>query len=394
VIVYLAVLCTLFQGMAQRGAKMLASLAALNLGASSFEVGLLAALFPVFPLLLAVYAGRISDRVGVKIPMIAGSVMMAAGLCVPLAWSGMNGLFAAAILIGFGHIFFHVSAHNLIGSYGEGEARVRNFATFSLGGSLSAFFGPALTGFSIDGLGFTATYIVLAGVALVAPVILLAVPRMVPKRTAHSPERGGGSMELLAIPGLRRTLIMSGVTLTGVELFTFYFPVYGRSIGLSASVIGLVMASYAVAAFIVRMAMNRATRTLGEIGVLTASLLMAGVTFLLVPLVSQALLLAVVAFLLGIGLGCAQPLTIILTYNHAPKGRSGEALGMRLTVNKLTQILVPLVFGAMGSAFGLIPVFWANGVFLFAGGLVSLAERKVSVKAGSAAIAGPQEEEK
>jgi MFS family permease len=187
---------------------------------------------------------------------------------------------------------------------------------------------------------------------------------------------------------------MSGVTLTGVELFTFYFPVYGRSIGLSASVIGLVMASYAVAAFIVRMAMNRATRTLGEIGVLTASLLMAGVTFLLVPLVSQALLLAVVAFLLGIGLGCAQPLTIILTYNHAPKGRSGEALGMRLTVNKLTQILVPLVFGAMGSAFGLIPVFWANGVFLFAGGLVSLAERKVSVKAGSAAIAGPQEEEK
>jgi MFS family permease len=87
-------------------------------------------------------------------------------------------------------------------------------------------------------------------------------------------------------------------------------------------------------------------------------------------------LLAVVAFLLGIGLGCAQPLTILLTYNHAPPGRSGEALGMRLTVNKLTQILVPLTFGAIGSAFGLLPVFWANGVFLLAGGFVSLAERK------------------
>src|SRR4051812_8342896 len=186
VIVYLAVLCTLFQGMAQRGAKMLASLAALNLGATPFQVGLLAALFPVFPLLLAVYAGRISDRIGVRVPMVGGSVVMALGLCVPLAWPGMNGLFAAAILIGFGHIFFHVSAHNLIGSYGDGQARVRNFATFSLGGSLSAFFGPALTGFSIDGLGFTATYIVLAVVALVAPVILLAYPRMVPRRTAHS----------------------------------------------------------------------------------------------------------------------------------------------------------------------------------------------------------------
>ncbi|HET7132058.1 MAG TPA: MFS transporter, partial [Gammaproteobacteria bacterium] len=377
-IVYVAVLCTLLQGITQRGSKMLLSLAALDLGASQFQVGLLAALFPVFPLLLAVYAGRFSDRVGVKAPMIGGSVMMAAGLCVPLGWTGMHGLYAGAVLIGLGHIFFHVSAHNLIGSYGGGEARVRNFATFSLGASLAAFFGPALTGFSIDGLGFGPTYGVLAIVALLPPVVLLAYPRLVPAHTRHAKEKAGGSLELLASPGLRRTLVMSGVTLTGIELFTFYFPVYGRSSGLSASMIGLVMSSYAVAAFIVRLGLGRATRALGELGVLTASLLIAGATFMAVPLVSRAPLLAIVAFLLGIGLGCAQPLTIILTYNHAPSGRSGEALGLRLTVNKLTQILVPLVFGAVGSAFGLIPVFWANGVFLLAGGAVSLAERKIA----------------
>ncbi len=108
------------------------------------------------------------------------------------------------------------------------------------------------------------------------------------------------------------------------------------------------------------------------------ALFMAGITYLLVPLVSQAPLLALTAFLLGIGLGCAQPLTIILTYNHAPAGRSGEALGMRLTVNKLTQIAVPLVFGGLGSAFGLIPVFWANGAFLLLGGVISLAEQRVA----------------
>ena len=113
----------------------------------------------------------------------------------------------------------------------------------------------------------------------------------------------------------------------------------------------MVMSSYAVAAFIVRMGMHRAARRIGEVGVLTASLFIAGATYMLVPLVSEAPLLALVAFLLGIGLGCAQPLTILLTYNHAPEGRSGEALGMRLTVNKLTQIAVPLTFGAIGSAF-------------------------------------------
>ena len=88
------------------------------------------------------------------------------------------------------------------------------------------------------------------------------------------------------------------------------------------------------------------------------------------------------------------PLTIILTYNYAPPGRSGEALGMRLTVNKLTQIAVPLVFGAMGSAYGLFPVFWANGAFLLAGGFISLAERKfAAVRDAAAALAENQEED-
>lgn len=367
-----------------RGAKMVVSLSALSSGATPFQVGLLAALFAAFPLLLAVYAGKASDRIGVKRPIIGGALMMALGLLVPLVVGGLAGLMVCSALIGLGHIFFHVSIHNLIGAYGEGEARTRNFATFSLGASISAFIGPSLAGFSIDGWGFPPTHVLLAGISLLPAIIIMVHPQLVPERAVHSHAgKSGGSLALLANPGLRRTLIMSGVTLTGIELFTFYFPVYGRSIGLSASAIGMVMSSYAIAAFLVRMGMHRATRRMGEVGVLTASLFVAGVTYMLVPLVSQAPLLALVAFLLGIGLGCAQPLTILLTYNHAPAGRSGEALGLRLTVNKLTQIVVPLAFGALGSAFGLLPVFWANGVFLLTGGFVSLAERRVAANAAA-----------
>ena len=395
-IVYLAVLCSLLQSISMRGAKMLVSLSALSLGATPFQVGILASLFAAFPLLLAVAAGRVSDRIGVRRPMIGGALVISCGIASPLAIPGLPGLVACATLIGLGHIFFHVSVHNLIGAYGAGEARTRNFATFSLGQSVSAFIGPALAGFSIDGMGFPPTHAMLAVIALLPATILAAYPRLVPERAPHAAhDAAGGSLELLRSAGLRRTLIMSGVTLTGIELFTFYFPVYGRSIGLTATAIGLVMASYAVAAFIVRLGMHSAARRIGELGVLTASLFVAGLTFLVVPMVSQAPLLALMAFLLGIGLGCAQPLTILLTYNHAPAGRSGEALGMRLTVNKLTQIAVPLVFGGLGSAFGLYPVFWANGAFLLAGGIISLAERRASATTGDAAavVAEQREEE-
>ena len=377
--VYLAVLMSLLSGISMRGAKLLVSLSALAQGATPFQVGLLAAMFAAFPLILAVYAGKVSDRIGVKRPILCGASIIGVGIAVPLVIPGIVGLIAASALVGLGHIFFHVSIHNLIGAFGGGEARTRNFATFSLGQSISAFIGPALGGFAIDYTGFRATHVLLASVAFLPAVVLLARPSILPAvARTHEKAASGGSMELLANPGLRRTLIMSGVTLTGIELFTFYFPVYGRSIGLSASAIGLVMSSYAVAAFLVRMGMPAASRRMGEIGVLTASLFVAGVVYALVPFVSQAPLLALCAFVLGLGLGCAQPITIILTYNHAPEGRSGEALGMRLTVNKLTQMAVPLAFGAMGTAFGLVPVFWANGAFLLTGGVISLAERRLS----------------
>ena len=393
-LVYLAVLLSLLQGVSMRGAKMLVSLSALGLGATSFQVGLLAALFAAFPLLLAVYAGKASDRAGVKRPIVGGSLMLALGIAAPLVVPGLAGLMLCATLVGLGHIFFHVSIHNLIGAYGAGEARTRNFATFSLGASISAFIGPSLAGFSIDGLGFAPTHAMLAAIAVLPAIIIVAYPKLVPARAPTAPHgESGGSLALLGNAGLRRTLIMSGVTLTGIELFTFYFPVYGRSIGLSASAIGMVMSSYAVAAFIVRMGMHHASRRLGEIGVLTASLFVAGAVYMLVPLVDRAPLLALAAFFLGIGLGCAQPLTILLTYNHAPAGRSGEALGMRLMVNKLTQIAVPLVFGGLGSAFGLLPVFWANGAFLLAGGFVSLAERRFASQRDAAAAIFEQQEE-
>jgi len=78
VAVYLAVLLSILQGIGMRGAKILVSLSALAGGATSFQVGVLAATFAAFPLLLAVYAGKVSDRIGVKRPIVWGAATVPA----------------------------------------------------------------------------------------------------------------------------------------------------------------------------------------------------------------------------------------------------------------------------------------------------------------------------
>ena len=361
-----------------RGSKVAVSLHALELGAGAAVVGVLAALFSVFPMLLAVQAGRISDRFGVRMPLVCGSVIMAAALASPLFGTGIAWLLICPALIGLGNIFFHVSIHNLVGSLGADAERTRNFATFSLGISIAAFIGPSLAGITIDLAGFRPAFALLALVAAV-PGLYFLLDRNVAARVRREARDGARSaFDLLAIPALRRTLIMSGVTLTGIELFSFYLPIYGRSIGLSPSLIGAVLSSYAVAGFIVRSFMHRLAQRYSEVGVLTGSLFVAAFAYLALPGLDDAWLLAAAAFALGLALGSAQPLTIILTYNCAPAGRSGEALGMRIMANKVTQIAVPLAFGGVGAALGGAAVFLATGAFLLAAGLVSLRARIAS----------------
>jgi MFS family permease len=371
--VYLVVLLAVLNSIGQRGAKVAVSLYALELGAGSFAVGLLAALFAAFPLLLAVHAGRIGDRIGVRHPMVLGSATMAAGLALPLLGGGLAGLMLCAALVGLGQIFFHVSVHSLIGALGSEAQRTRNFATFSLGGSIAAFIGPSAAGFAIELGGYAPAFALLALVTAIPAAIILGYRRLVPPSPRHAAEAPPRSaFDLLAIPALRQTLILSGITLTGIELFSFYLPVYGRAIGLAPSSIGMILSTYAVAGFIVRTLMHRLAKRYTEVGVLTGSLFVAGAAYLAVPGLAAGLPLAGAAFAIGLALGSAQPLTIILTYNHAPRGRSGEALGMRIMANKVTQIGIPLLFGGLGAALGSVPVFLATSAVLLAGGVLSL----------------------
>jgi MFS family permease len=384
--VYLTVLLAVLNQIGIKGSKMLVALYAIDMHASPFTIGLLISMYAIFPLLLAVYAGRFSDRVGMRRPLVLGSIGLSCSLLLPAVLPTLAALFVSAALVGIANIFFHVASHNLVGSLGGPQERTANFGTFSLGAALSGMIGPILVGLMVDRAGYAPTCYLLAAISIVPALFLLCWHRFIPPPRARQREAAGRSAtDLLKIPKLRNTLLTSGVIITGIDLFNFYMPIHGRSIGLSASVIGVVIGMQAAAAFVVRLWMPWMSRRYGEMRVLTWSLLMAGATLLLFPAFRDPLVLAAISFLLGLGLGCGQPLSIILTYNHSPPGRSGEALGMRLTVNKFTQIMVPLVFGSLGSAFGLFPIFWASAALLLCGGVNNARhEKKVDPAPGTA----------
>jgi MFS family permease len=178
-------------------------------------------------------------------------------------------------------------------------------------------------------------------------------------------------VDTLRDPAIVRILAIGSLVQLGTDLFQFYIPVYGVSIGLSASAIGTLLATFAAASFVVRFGLSRLIARLGTDRLLAYSFFIAGVGFVLVPLFQSAVMLGLVSFIFGLGTGCGQPIATMMMFSRSTEGRSGEALGLRLTANNLVRVIAPAFFGFIVSGFGLAPVFFINALMMGAGGVIS-----------------------
>jgi predicted MFS family arabinose efflux permease len=362
------VLLTIFTHAAFSGSRVTVSLYAIHLHTPTFAIGSLISLYAALPMLLAVSAGRLIDRVGVRGPLIFASASVSAGCALPYFWPTLVALYFATALIGTGFMVFHVAINSATGSIGEPASRTRNFSMLAMGFSTSSFFGPMIAGFAIDHFGYTQSFLILALLPLVSLAALISNRLPLPAPHASATRHANHRLtDLLADPPLRRVFITSGLISMGWDLFSFLVPIYCAQIGMSASMIGILLAGFASATFTVRFMMRVIARHMREWQVLTAALAIACCSYLLFPLLSNFYLLMALSFFLGIGLGSAQPMVMTLLHNTSPPGRVGEAVGVRTTVMNTSQTFLPLLFGALGTSFGLLPVFWGMAL-LFSGG--------------------------
>lgn len=366
--IYQIMFVVLLWNSAYKGVRVLNTLYALELGATPLHIGLLLATYGVFPLLLAVKAGRIADRYGSRIPAIAGMVVCTIGALLPWFAPSMPLLFVGAAVTGFGFILGQVALQSLVGSLGEGEVRTRNFNNYALIVAVADFIGPVFAGFSIDHAGHVPTYLYLALLGATSVVAIVVLAKRVPRHRSPAPAPAGQRMfDLFRDIEMRRVLIASAVVMTGIDLFQLYMPLYGHQIGLSASAIGMVLGCAAAATFVSRALIPVLVRRYGEEKTLLYSLFLTAAMFTLIPFFANAIVLGAICFTLGLGMGLGQPLTVMLCYRYAPAGRGGESLGLRIAINNSMHVVVPALFGAVGAAFGLAPVFWANACVIAAG---------------------------
>jgi len=355
-------------------ARVVLSLFALELGARPFAVGVLIAMFYAFPLLFSWPIGALSDRVKPRWPLLGGAVCGAVGMAIPYFVRTMPALYVAAALSGLALALLHVLAQNLVGLMSKPAERARNFSNFSMIGASTNFTGPLVAGLAIDHTSHATACLFIVAIWATSGALIFARGKVLPMSKRHS----GPStriLDTLTDRKIWRTLATSSIAQLGTDLFQFYLPIHGHAEGLSATAIGVVLAAFAIASFAVRSVLMRLIKNLGEEKLLAYSFYLGAAGFMLVPFCHSAPPLAVVSFIFGCGMGCGQPITLMLMFSHSPQGRTGETLGLRLTVNNLMRVLGPAVFGSVGSALGLFAVFAINAAVMAAGGVMALPEK-------------------
>ncbi len=366
---------TVLTHLAFAGARVAVALLALHLGASALVVGVLAALFPALPMFFSVAAGRAIDRIGVVRPMLVGALAVAGGCAVAFAWPTLDALYAVSVVVGSGAMLSHIASNNAIGAIGTPPDRPRNFTLISLAFSTATFVGPVLAGFAIDGLGHARAFLVVGAFA-VASAATIALGRARFPRPARAGARVERRMaDLLGIRALRHVLAIGALGAMTWEIFVFAVPIYGTGLGLSASTIGTILGTFALATFVARVVLPTLARRLREWTLIGVALAISLAVFSVFPLVEQVPLLMLLGFVLGLGLGMTQPLLLSLLYAATPEGRSGEAVGIRTGILSVCQTAMPLFFGAIGAVLGMAPVFWLMALAL-AGGVAFSRSRR------------------
>jgi MFS family permease len=170
---------------------------------------------------------------------------------------------------------------------------------------------------------------------------------------------------------LRRVLLVNWFLSACWDVHTFVVPILGHERGYSASTIGFILGAFAISATAVRGIMPFFMERLTEWKVVVGAMLISSLIFGVYPFLPNPWTMTLVSMLLGFTLGSVQPMIMSALHRITPDARQGETLALRLMVINASSVLMPMLFGAGGAAFGVSLVFWSVSAWVGLGSRVA-----------------------
>lgn len=342
----------------------------ISLQPTAFEFGMVIGARALLPFLFSIHGGMLMDRLGARQVMLFFAIV---GLVLPILFPIMPWVWAAAVLqlfTGLTTTMSWVGAQTVVGQTMKGQAGFASRLSFSnrLGGLIC----PLIAGASWDAFGPWGGF----GTMFTWSVLLLISALMLPKRTGTQKEKGISfalrdlvprfddyvrALAMLAIPAVAMVAAASVLNIATGAIQASFYVAYLEKIGLSGTLIGVLVSAANVAALTGTLGVTGIMRRIGDINLLNASVVIAIITVTTTPFLTSFALLFLFSALRGWSQGVGQPLMISIPSKAVPTGSQGIAVGLRISLNRLVQTLLPPLMGAVVGIIGLEASFLVVG---------------------------------
>lgn len=378
------------------GTRMAAPLLALRDGFSPAAVGVLLALFALTQVFMSLPIGRFVDRHGLKRPIALAVITACTGCALAVIWPVFGVLCLTAMMTGGATGAISITLQRHVGRTAANPTELKKvFSWLATGPAVSNFIGPLSAGLLIDHAGvwmggqaadtngFRGAFLLMALLPLLTWFWVRTVPEHRP--VAQALDANGAAVnaprkrawDLLRQPMMARLMLINLLLAACWDVHTFMVPVIGHAFGFSASVIGAILGAFAVSATAVRVLLPLIASRINEWQVLATSMVMTALLFGIYPFMKLPLAMGLCSVLLGVFLGCVQPMVMSTLHQITPPERQGEALGLRLMAINTASVVMPILFGTMGAVVGVSMVFWIVGASVGLGARPALALRPV-----------------
>ena len=169
-----------------------------------------------------------------------------------------------------------------------------------------------------------------------------------------------GPRQALRNVGVQLAVLSSSGVFVAISVRQAFLPVALQDLGFAATTIGALVSLGALAAVLVRPAMPAVSRFLGgPARTLVVAMVSVALAVGLLGVARSALAFALLGVLAGFGTGVGLPLSIVTVASHVDARHRGAALGLRLSLNRVAQLVMPVAIGAVigvggfGIGFGL-----------------------------------------
>jgi len=345
------------------------ALYAYELGAGIGVVGLIIGLYSITNTPANVFLGRLVDRLGYKLPLVAGLIGDAVSMFLYSLCRAPFHLALVRMLHGITGGMVGPSTMSAIAYHGGEERRGRAMAVYGMSLAAATLVGYGLSGFIASRFGFKVVFWLGGALLVMGAVLTVWLPGSGRQDTA-GPKTSTGEGWRKVKELLRRKGLISPYCTIFAQYFSFggvvtLLPLYLKDRGMEAFHVGILLAVFAVLFIVLQIPVGNLSDRIGRAGLATAGLVLGIVALVLLPWMTVLPLLMVVMALYGAAYGMIFPSVSAMVTDHTSLEERGLGTGIFHALLTAGVAIGAPVIGWAGGAVGV-----ERGLILSAGVMV------------------------